>query len=90
MAMKRQEYKVSMVPIDLKKLGSLPYCEMNARATVRPEHDGYIEIIIPCFEQDGLRVLKEITLNRKLVETPKELKQMILESQKSKGDKNET
>lgn len=82
MAMKRQEYKMSMVEIDLKKLGVLPYCEMNARATVRPEHDGFIEIIIPIFEQDGIRVLKEIELKRKLVETPEELEQLRQTSEK--------
>lgn len=59
-----------MTEIDLKKLGSTPYSEMNARACVRPEGEGYIAIIIPIFEKDGVRVLKNLELNRKLTDPP--------------------
>jgi len=49
-----------MTEIDLKKLGTIPYSEMNARACVRPEGEGYIAIIIPIFKEDGIRVLKNL------------------------------
>jgi hypothetical protein len=63
---RRTDYKL-MTPIDLKILGSSPYSEMDARATIGPEHAGFIEIIIPIFEQDAIRVLKELELKRELL-----------------------
>jgi len=62
---KRKDY-LQMVPIDLKKLGRLPYSEMDARALAHPEHEGYIEIIIPIFEEEAVRVVSELKLERKL------------------------
>ena len=63
-------YFKDMIEIDLKKFGSTPYSEMNARGFVSPEGDGYIAVIIPIFEKDAIRALKNLELKRKLSNLP--------------------